>query len=111
LNSGSSGPTNSHCASVSNTNRFLLIRREFPRLCRGGSRSLTVTGTCSPSICLRCGREDGIARFLLLFLLLLSPVAVRPLRGASNRKASGSAGGYLLQQVQQTIHVMQESRA
>jgi transposase len=33
--------------------------------------------------------------FLLLFLLLLRTVAVRPLRGASNRKATGSAGGYL----------------
>jgi hypothetical protein len=32
---------------------------------------------------------------LLLFLLLLRTVAVRPLRGASNRKATGSAGGYL----------------
>jgi hypothetical protein len=30
------------------------------------------------------------------------PVAIRPLCGASNRKASGSAGGYLLQLLPKT---------
>ena len=56
-----------------------LMQKGDPRLCRGGSRSLTVPGVCSPSIGLYSGREDFIARLLLLFLLLLSSVAIRPL--------------------------------
>src|SRR5450755_5044260 len=35
-------------------------KREIPRLCRGGSRSLTVTGMCSPSVWLCCAIEFAL---------------------------------------------------
>jgi hypothetical protein len=54
-------------------------KRENPRLCRGGSRTLRIPGVCPPSNCLCCGNEDSSTRFLLLFLLLLWTVAKRPL--------------------------------
>ncbi len=56
-----------------------LIQREFPRLCRGGSRTLRIPGVCFLSKCLCYGSEDSSSRLLLLFLLLLRTVAKRPL--------------------------------
>ncbi len=57
----------------------LLFQREFPRLCRGGSRTLRIPGVCFLSKCLCYGSEDSSSRLLLLFLLLLRTVAKRPL--------------------------------
>jgi hypothetical protein len=59
--------------------RIVYSKREIPRLCRGGSRTLRIPGVCSPSNCLCCGSEDSSTRLLLLFLLLLRTVAKRPL--------------------------------
>jgi hypothetical protein len=66
-----------------------LVRRETPRLCRGGSKSLT-----APAVCFS--------------IQVPGPLALRlgvcdfdfgsrqgPFEGPATRKASGSAGGYL----------------
>src|SRR3954447_510044 len=64
--------------------------RENPRLCRGGCQSLTFPGVCSSPF--------GRASLASVQQHSLAPwsVAKRSLLGARNRKASGSAGGYLL---------------
>jgi len=64
--------------------------RENPRLCRGGCQSLTFPGVCSSPF------ERVSLTSVQRHSLVPWPVAKRPLWGASNRKASGSAGGYLL---------------
>jgi hypothetical protein len=56
-----------------------IAKRENPRLCRGGSRTLRIPGVCSPSNWMCCGSADSSMKFLLLFLLLLRTVAKRPL--------------------------------
>jgi hypothetical protein len=54
-------------------------KRDIPRLCRGGSSSLTFTGVCLPQVACAAAVKISVARLLLLFLLLPSPVAIRPL--------------------------------
>jgi hypothetical protein len=68
-----------------------LVRRETPRLCRGGGKSLTAPAVCFSiqvprPLALRLGACDfdfGSRQ--------------GPFEGPATRKASGSAGGYLLQ--------------
>ena len=81
---------------------YLLIRREIPRLCRGGRRSLTNPGVC---LLVQVGKPSVSktnARLVQGRKHLQPPYAgfrigcdQAPLR-ARNRKAFGSAGGYLL---------------
>src|ERR1017187_3486012 len=69
-----------------------LVRRETPRLCRGGSKSLTAPAVC---FSIHAPRHLGGGLGVCFFVL---GARRGPLGGPATRKASGSAGGYLHKQ-------------